>query len=101
MNVKPPDFVKEGRVMIRHVGLGIAGAVFALGLLSTVPAHAGSDCRRILKFLDTGRTPEDIAETMMISVDQIKECQEEAAKAKAAEGAAGGGGENKEAAPSH
>ena len=87
--------------MVRQVGLGVAGAVFALGLLSAVPADAGSDCKRILKFLDTGRTPEEISETMMISVDQIEECQAEAAKAKAAEGAAGGGGEEKKAAPSH
>lgn len=42
---------------------------------------ADIQCKRILKNLSTGRTPEQVAETMVISVDDVIACQEEAEEA--------------------
>jgi hypothetical protein len=44
-------------------------------------------CKRILKYLSTGRTPTEIAETMVISEDDVIACQEEAAEEAGAEAA--------------
>jgi len=89
--------------MVRQLILGAAGTVVALVLAGPVPAPAGEvNCKFVLKNLSIGRTPEEVAETMMISVEQIEKCQAEAAAQKAAEGQAGGGaGAEKQAAPSH
>ena len=88
--------------MLRRVMIGVGMTVIAVGLLGPVSAGAGTDCKRILKFLSTGRTVQDIAETMMIDESQIEECQAEAAKEKAAQPAGGGAVEKKEeAAPAH
>jgi hypothetical protein len=78
---------KEGLAMRRQLILGIAG-IIALGLLSSVPAAAEVNCKFVLKNLSIGRTVEQVAETMMISEDEIKKCQEEAAAKKKAEGGA-------------
>jgi hypothetical protein len=86
--------------MLRHVILGVSAAAIAMVLLGAGPAQA-VNCKFVLKNLSIGRTPEQVAETMMISVEEIEKCQEEAAEQKAAEGAGGEGGEKKEAAPSH
>ncbi len=76
---------------MRKALLGIAGVSVVL-LATTSPGFAGPvNCGIINKDLKMGRTPQDIAERMMISVDDVKKCQEEAAKAGegAASGAAG------------
>jgi hypothetical protein len=62
-------------------------AMMLLGTASTSFAEA-IQCKRILKYLSTGRSPSDVAETMVISEDEVLACQEEAEAAKA-EGEAG------------
>jgi hypothetical protein len=79
--------------MVRRTLLGFGVSLFALGLVS--PPLAGAvNCKMVMKQLSTpGRTAEDIADTMSISVEDVKKCQEEAAaagEAKPAEGAAAG-----------
>lgn len=50
----------------------------------------GVNCKQVNKYLQTGRSVSDVAETMVIGEDDVKKCQEEAAAQKAA-----GGGEQK------
>ena len=85
--------------------LGIALGVAAMTLAATT-AFAGVNCNQVKKYLGTGRTPQDIAETMVISIDDVKKCQEggDAAAAggqpaAAAAPAAGGAGGTAPAAP--
>jgi hypothetical protein len=82
----------------------VAAGILVLGAAS---ALAGSvNCGIVKKDLAMGRTPEDIAERMVISVEEVKKCAEEggedaaagkaggaavAGEAEQAEGAAGGG----------
>ena len=86
---------------MRKALLGFSAASVLL-LASATPGFSGAvNCGIVNKDLQMGRTPQDIAERMMISVDDVKKCQEEAPKAaapaagdaakKAGEGAAGGG----------
>ena len=73
---------------MRKVLLGIAGVSILL-LATTIPGLAGPvNCGIVNKDLKMGRTPQDIAERMMISVDDVKKCEEEAAKAGTGAGAA-------------
>jgi hypothetical protein len=68
-------------LLLGTIGIGSAGAV---------------NCKQVNKYLATGRTVKDIAETMVISESDVKKCQEEGGgDAKAGEGKAGeaGGGE--------
>ena len=51
-------------VLLATAGLGTAGAV---------------NCKQVNKYLDTGRSVSDIAETMVISEDDVKKCQAEKA----------------------
>jgi hypothetical protein len=75
--------------MLARVILGIAGVTVMVAGLSVVPAQA-VNCKFVMKNLSTGRTAEEISETMMISIDEVKKCEAEAAAEKAAGGAAGG-----------
>ena len=59
------------RLMSVMVGLVIVG--------SSVPASA-VNCEQVRKYLKTGRTAEDIAETMVVDVDEVKKCAAEPAK---------------------
>ena len=54
-------------------------------------------CKRILKYISTGRTATEVAETMVISEDDVIACQEEAAE-EAAEAAGDDAGEAAEGA---
>ena len=64
--------------MKRAIGL------LALGLcLGAGSAFAGPNCAQVNKYLQTGRTPQDVADTMVISVDDVKKCQAESGKAGA------------------
>jgi hypothetical protein len=57
------------------IGLAGLGGVLALG----TPVHAGGvNCGIIKKDLEMGRTPEEIAELKVISVEEVKKCQAEA-----------------------
>jgi hypothetical protein len=38
------------------------------------------NCEQVRKYLKTGRSAEDIAETMIVDVDEVKKCAAEPAK---------------------
>lgn len=67
------------------MGLGVAVllATAGLGTASAV------NCKQVNKYLDTGRSVSDVAETMVISEDDVKKCQEEKAAAPATPPASG------------
>lgn len=74
--------------MIRRLICRTAVGVLAVVFLSPIPASATVNCKFVLKNLSLpGRTVESVAETMSISEDEIRKCQEEAEK-KAADAAA-------------
>ncbi|MGH7899070.1 MAG: hypothetical protein ACREQQ_14035 [Candidatus Binatia bacterium] len=62
-------------------------SILAAGALATT-AGAEVNCKQVMKNLQTGRTPQDVADTMVISADDVKKCQE--AEKSAAPGAAAG-----------
>jgi len=65
---------------------------FALVLGAAASAFAGAvNCKQVNKYLQTGRSVKDVAETMVIDESDVKKCQEQAGS----EGTAGGkqGGE--------
>lgn len=66
--------VMAGLVLLGTTGVGFAGAV---------------NCKQVNKYLQTGRTAKDVAETMVIDESEVKKCQEEAGDAKAAAPAGG------------
>ena len=68
--MKLGTLVLSGLLILGTAGLGFAAEI---------------QCKRILKYLSTGRTASDVAETMVISEDQVIACQEEAEAAKAEE----------------
>ena len=59
--------------------LGVmVGATLLLGAQS---ASAQVNCQQVLRNLKTGRSAEEVAETMVIDVKDVKKCQEAAEKA--------------------
>jgi hypothetical protein len=54
---------------------------------------AGPNCGLVKKDLAMGRTPEDISERMMVTVDEVKKCQEDGGAAAPAAGGAAPAGE--------
>lgn len=61
---------------MRKALMGVAGA----SLLLLAGATAGSaqvNCNVVNKNLESGRTEQEIAETMVISVDDVKKCKEQ------------------------
>jgi hypothetical protein len=72
---------------MRTITLAI-GAVLLLGTAG--PSLAGAvNCKQVNKYLQTGRSVKDVAETMVIDEADVKKCQAEAAEGAGA-GAAGG-----------
>jgi hypothetical protein len=69
-------------LLLGTAGYGFAGAV---------------NCKQVNKYLQTGRSVKDVAETMVIDEAEVKKCQEQAA----GEGTTGGTkeGEQKPASP--
>ena len=66
-------------------GTLLIGVALLLG--STGSSFAGAvNCKQVNKYLQTGRSVKDVAETMVIDESDVKKCQEQAAS----EGAAGG-----------
>nr|UXE44081.1 hypothetical protein Hi04_10k_c1000_00039 [uncultured bacterium] len=65
---------------MRKILLSVAGASL---LLTGVGIASASDvnCKVVMKNLESGRTEQDIAETMVISVDDVKKCKEQAKSA--------------------
>jgi hypothetical protein len=75
------------RLGILVVGIALVVGTAGSGLAGTV------NCKQVNKYLQTGRSTKDVAETMVISESDVKKCQEEAA----AQAAGGGEGKAEEA----
>ena len=61
--------MRKPLISVLAAGFLLAGAQAAL---------AGNvNCGMVKKDLEMGRTPEDISERMMVSVEDVKKCQEE------------------------
>ena len=58
-------------------GILVIAAGFVLGTAGW--SVAGVNCKQVNKYLQTGRSVQDVAETMVIGEDEVKKCQEEAA----------------------
>jgi hypothetical protein len=59
------------------VGVLMMGAALLLG--TAVAGIAGEvNCKQVNKYLQTGRSAKDIAETMVISEADVKKCQDQA-----------------------
>ena len=69
-------------VLLATAGLGTAGAV---------------NCKQVNKYLQTGRSVKDVAETMVIEESEVKKCQDEAAAAGGSGGTAKPAEEKKDA----
>jgi hypothetical protein len=69
-------------------------SVFVLFASSlAVTAGAGEvNCKQVNKYLQTGRTPQDVADTMVIAIDDVKKCQQEEKSAGGAAAPSGGSG---------
>ena len=81
--------------MKRIIGFVVAGSCLSVSI-----AAAGVNCDQVKKYLKTGRTPQDVADTMVIPVDDVKKCQGEAgAAAPAAAGTPGADKAGASAAP--
>lgn len=61
----------------------------ALVLAAAGASYAEVNCKQVNKYLQTGRSVKDVAETMVISEAEVKKCQDAAAAAKPAEPKAG------------
>jgi hypothetical protein len=62
----------------------VIGAGLLLGAASA--SFAGAvNCKQVNKYLDTGRTVKDVAETMVIDESEVKKCQEQKGEAKPAD----------------
>lgn len=70
----------------------------ALLLAAASSSQAEVNCKQVLKYLQTGRSTQDVAETMVVSEADVKNCQEKAAESG---GAAAGGAEKPAAEGAH
>ena len=54
--------------------------VIAAGLVLGTAGRSAAvvNCKQVNKYLQTGRSVQDVAETMVIGEDEVKKCQEEA-----------------------
>lgn len=78
---------------MRTASLSIAGAA-ALVLAGLSSSYASDvNCGIVMKSVKMGRSVQDIADTMMISTDDVEKCKKEAAEAPK-EGQPAAGGEN-------
>ena len=75
------------------VGMLLVGGALLVATASMSRAE-GVNCKQVNKYLQTGRSVKDVAETMVIGEDDVKKCQEQAGDA-AKGGDANKGGENK------
>lgn len=72
----------------------LLGGILVLGT-ATLGTAAEVNCKQVNKYLQTGRSVKDVAETMVISESDVEKCK----AADTSGGATGGGGENKGTAP--
>ena len=70
--------------MRRGILVMVAGLVLGTAGFSAAVVN----CKQVNKYLSTGRSVQDVAETMVIGEDEVKKCQEEAATQGQAGGAA-------------
>jgi hypothetical protein len=58
------------------------GFALIVGLTLGVGAVTASavNCEQVRRYLKTGRSPQEIAETMVIDVSEVKKCQEQGEK---------------------
>ena len=56
-------------------GILLIGGILVLGSVGV--GRATVNCKQVRKYLETGRTARQVAETMIVSEDDVKECQEE------------------------
>ena len=54
-----------------------------MGLGAVTASAGGVNCDQVRRYLKTGRTPEEIAESMVVSVSDVKKCQEQGEKESA------------------
>lgn len=74
------------------------GVLLLGGILTfATSALAEVNCKQVLRYLKTGRTASEVAETMVISEADVKNCQEQAAE----QGGEQAGGEKKEGGGDH
>ena len=66
---------------MRRVVLGLTICTLLFGAAQAI---AGVNCDQVRRYAQTGRTPDDIAESMIVDVSEVKKCLE---------------GDKKEAAP--
>ncbi|HVM98199.1 MAG TPA: hypothetical protein VMT89_17520 [Candidatus Acidoferrales bacterium] len=52
-------------------------------LLTAVGAAHAINCEQVRRYVQTGRTPEDIAESMIVDVSEVKKCLDAGGKAEA------------------
>ena len=57
--------------------LGIVAMGAALLLATAGTGFSTVNCKQVRKYLDTGRSVKDVAETMVISEDDVKKCTED------------------------
>jgi hypothetical protein len=68
---------------MRRVTLVIMGVGLVLGTAGS--SFAGAvNCKQVNKYLQTGRSVKDVAETMVIDESEVKKCQEQAGSDAAA-----------------
>ncbi|MGH7860369.1 MAG: hypothetical protein ACREQY_23825 [Candidatus Binatia bacterium] len=58
--------------------LALAVSGWMVGGAATASAQV--NCAQVNRYLQTGRTVQDVSETMVIPEEQVKKCQEEAKK---------------------
>jgi hypothetical protein len=75
-----------------RLGILVIGLGLFLGTATSTLAEV--NCKQVNKYLQTGRSVKDVAETMVISESDVEKCQAQAAEQKGAEG----GGEKKDEA---
>lgn len=63
------------------VSLALLGSFFLPSL-----ANAGVNCAQVNKYLATGRTAEDVSDTMVVDLAEVKKCQAEGGAAAAGDG---------------
>ena len=63
-----------------HLSVALIVGITSSGLAGTV------NCKQVNKYLQTGRSVADVAETMVIEEAEVKKCQEQAAEAGGAKG---------------
>jgi hypothetical protein len=52
----------------------VLGLTISTLLFGAAGAIAGVNCEQVRRYAQTGRTPEDIAESMIVDVSEVKKC---------------------------